>query len=236
MKKSRIVIRFLLVGLAIGMLVGYFLYDRHKYKDTGTAEVEDVRQHYDVLNASEVKPENVSDRYLLDVKDFLDKKGKQSVLKIIKSMSSDEFDEDVVYVSRRPIYFWNAAQSNVDTVRMEIAFFNKARSKMGVCYVLFDDNFEVLDVEGRLYEHFAMIKANRQQKFISVSVSGPGVASEEMLLSEENSIVTSNNGPGPNSFQVAVEGKYYNQISHVKNLAFSLSDLLQKENLFEISI
>lgn len=40
-------------------------------------------------------------------------------------------------------------------------------------------------------------------------------ASEEMLLSEENSIVTSNNGPGPDSFQVAVEGEYYNQISNV---------------------
>lgn len=236
MRKNRIIIRLLLVGLVIGVLSGYVLYDRYKYKDTGIEEAEDVREHFDVLNASEVKSERVSDKYLFDVKDFLEQKGNQSILDLIKFTAASEFGENKVYVSRRPIYFWNAARSNVDTARIEIAFFNKTLSKMCVCYVLFDDKSEVLDAEGRLYEHFVVIKTHRQQKFISISVSGPGVASEEMLLNEESSIATSNSGQGPNSFEVTVEGKYYSQISHVKDLAFSLSDLLQKENLFEISI
>lgn len=250
MKKRRNIVCLFVVVLMIGGIAGVVRYRQQQSTATGvgaaedikktgkieaTGEQEDVRQDYDVLREEEINLDNVSEGYLFNVESLLDEKdGEQSVLNVIRSVAQDEFKGKFVYVSKRPIYYWNAAQSNVDTARMEIAFFDKKRSKIGVCYLLLADDFKILDVEGRIYENSETIKKAKQQKFISVSVSGPGVISEEMLLSEENDIVTPNNGPGPNSFQVTVEGEYYDRISHIKDLAFSFSDLIQEENLMKL--
>lgn len=220
--------------LAVCVLIaGYILLDYFEYEKRDKC-TEGVREKYDVLNASEVKIDEKSEEYLFDVKSFMEGSSnhKDAVVSLMRDVALDaEMEGDCIYVSTRPVYFWNADWNKVDKFRCLLVFFDESGDAAGCCEIMLNSKRQVVDEDYPADDFLGVMKSGKRSELICVTaMNKDGVEREDFILDSQNMVVTPLTGYY--SFPVTVEGDYFGKIKGNKELVFSYEKL--KENLVKI--
>lgn len=242
MNKKKVVIRGICL---IGILIFVFIDKMYPIPSQSTQKETDVRNDFDILRADELKMDRVTDDYLFSVEQFLQKNTSDSkdVKKVLQWLAKDLNLKrgEKLYVSKRPIYFWDAGLSKVDDRHLLLLAFNESLSKIVCCelylnYYLFGKKCKVASMEGSLYEDANFLLDHKKEKYIYVSVienHPPYTTREDLLMDSESDIVTPAYN-GVSSFDVTTRGDYFGRIQAVKDLTFSYENLIKKDNLMEL--
>lgn len=245
MKKKYVVGVVCLVAVLLFVLVDQRNQQALKKQEEAEIGETDVRADYDVLRAGELEMDQVTDDYLISVKDLLERRSDGKEIRgMIWSVGQEltKKKSGKLYVSARPVYLWDAGQSKVYEKQVLLIVFDESLSKMGYCKLTFDrtksgDQRGLADVEGTTLEDAWYLRQNPSQEYVYVSVSRDDTEKsdwrENVLMDSDSSIVTGTNGWG--YFSVTAKGDYFGAIRKVKELTFSYDSLMKPENLIEIT-
>lgn len=232
----------LLCALTVCVLLGgVFLCDQYFYKNSNRKEEiaspKKVREKQDVLNADEVALDNWSEDYLFDIEAFFN--GHDDTMPVISLMKEiamgREIEDNYIYVSKKPIYYWDADYNKVDASRCELVYFDASCTWMEICTLFLSSKGEVIGVDYSQNDFSHSIRAVEDRRLIGITARNENESiKEDMLLDEDSHIVTTNTGY--HSFEVTAEGDYFGRIKECKDLVFSYEELKDKDNLIKIEL
>ena len=202
----------------------------------------DVRKDYDILRAGELDMNRVTDQYLLSVEELLENGSEgEQVKEMIRSVGSRLVHKKTgrLYVSKQPVYFWDAGQSQVYEKQVLLMVFDESLSRIGCCKLQMDYDSSgkkrtISDNEGSVYQDAKYLLKDKSQEFAYVSVESDKTPfwREDLLMDDKSSIVTGTGGWG--SFSVTAKGDYFGALRKVEGMTFSYNNLTKKQNLIEI--
>ena len=146
-----------------------------------------------------------------------------------------EKEDNYIYVSKKPIYYWDADYNKVDDSRCELVYFDASCTWMEICTLSLSSKGEVIGVNYSQNDFSHTIMAIEDRKLIGVTARNEEESiKEDMLLDEDSLIVTANTGC--HSFEVTAEGDYFGRIQGCKDLVFSYEELKDMDNLIKIKL
>ena len=227
-----------LFGLCIiCILVGcIFLIQKNSPVVIGEKEVS-IRQKHDVLKADEVLLPQKTAEYRVDIEAFLksDNENKSSVITLLREFAREaEVSEEYMYVSKIPVYYWDADKNKADGSRCLLVFWEPTCTEMKICELSVGSKRQVLRVDYPINDYSDEIMAIQDRELICVLARNEKGEEQDMLIDSENSIITQNTGY--HSFEMTVEGDYFGSIKELKDLMFSYEKLRERETLMKIEI
>lgn len=188
------------------------------------------------LNADDIPANKIEKKYvekiscIVEGKSDFAKEHEELVVEGVKTMSQDEAGDwyklKKFYVSKKPVYSWDAEQNKILYGSPKILVFSEDLQHMGLLELFSeteDGEFMLIGVANAADDEMKdLLKNDRQKKFYIIAEQ-----KFEYLLGEKNEIIASH------GITKEVKGDYTGQLDKI-GLSVSMGQLVDKSNLVEV--